>query len=314
MTAISALVCSRNRGAAVVDTIASILSNTHPDFELIFIDQSTNDDSEIAARAYLSDPRLKYVRSSAKGKGHALNLGLTETSGPIIAITDDDCTVPSNWLEMFEAIFARRDNVAVAYCNVAEGAHDTTAGFIPAYVAASDKILRTVIDLCGSRSIGAGTAVRRSMIEKLGGFDFLLGPGERFPGADDFDIKYRAVLAGYEVYDSAAFAVVHFGFRTWQQGREYARLNYLGVGAACAKPLKCGRLTFAVVPLFELVRHCLFPPLWDLLRLRKPQGVTRVTAFITGFIRGCGAPVDSASMLFIDTKPTEDRIRYASAT
>jgi glycosyltransferase involved in cell wall biosynthesis len=305
VAAISALVCTRNRGASIVDTISSILENTHPDFELVIIDQSANDETEIATRSYLSDKRLKHVKTNTTGKGRALNLGLGETSGSIIAITDDDCTVPSNWLEMFEEIFARNEKVAVAFCNVEKAEHDAAAGFIPAYVRESDKVVRTLIDICVTRGIGAGIAVRRSMMDNLGGFDSVLGPGARFQSADDFDIKYRAVLAGYEVYESAAFGVVHFGFRTWQQGYELSRRDYIGIGAACSKPLKCGRWRFLIVPLFEVFRFCLFPPLWDLLHLRRPRGITRLTSFTNGFIRGLLAPVDTASLRFVEPRQSE---------
>jgi Glycosyltransferases involved in cell wall biogenesis len=39
----TAVVCTRNRGATVTDAVRSILANDHPDFELIVIDQSTDD-------------------------------------------------------------------------------------------------------------------------------------------------------------------------------------------------------------------------------------------------------------------------------
>jgi glycosyltransferase involved in cell wall biosynthesis len=314
VTSISALVCTRNRGALIVDTISSILANSHSDFELVVIDQSTNDESEIAARRFMSDRRLRYVRSNASGKGRALNLGLNETRAPIIAITDDDCEVPTNWLQMYEPIFASRDRVAVVFCNVAAAEHDASAGYIPACVIYSDRILRSVIDLCTSRSMGAGIAVRRSLMAKLGGFDSMLGPGAPMSDADDYDIKYRAVLAGYEVYESAAFQVVHFGFRTWQQGRELSRRNYTGIGAACAKPLKCGHIGFVVVPLCETARHCLFPLVWDSLRLRKPRGLTRLMALASGLLQGLRAPVDKATLRFVEPGWPEDKIRYASHT
>jgi GT2 family glycosyltransferase len=297
---ISALVCTFNRGASIVDTVSSILAIDHPRFELVIIDQSTNDEAELATKCFRADRRFKFVRSKTVGKGEALDHGLKETTGELIAITDDDCTVPANWLEMFECIFAQHKKVAVCFCNVDAGQHDACAGFIPTYVRTSDKLLKNLRDMCGSRGIGAGIAVRRSMVEKLGGFDTMLGPGSRFPDGDDFDIKSRAILSGYEVYESAAFSVTHFGFRTWQQGRELTRRNYLGLGAAFAKPLKCGRWAFTIVLINELGRFIFWPLIWDLLRLRRTRGFTRFTAFVRGFIGGLSVPVDKATIRFID--------------
>ena len=86
-----------------------------------------------ALKPFGTDPRLRYVKSATIGKGDALNAGLRETKGSAIAITDDDCTVPPNWLETFASIFATHPKVAVAFCGVEAGEHDRTAGFIPDY-------------------------------------------------------------------------------------------------------------------------------------------------------------------------------------
>ena len=54
---------------------------------------------------------------------NALNAGLKETKGSVIAITDDDCTVPPKWLEKFASIFVTHPKVAVAFCSVEAGEH-----------------------------------------------------------------------------------------------------------------------------------------------------------------------------------------------
>lgn len=310
---ISALVCTFNRGPSIVDTVSSILAIDHPHFEFVIIDQSTNDEAEQATLCFRADPRFKFVRSKTVGKGEALDHGLKVTTGDLIAITDDDCTVPSNWLEKFQSIFAKHKNIAVCFCNVDPAQHDPSAGFIPHYVRKSDRLLRTLSDMCGSRAIGAGMAVRRSMVESLGGFDIMLGPGARFPDGDDFDIKSRAILAGYEVYESSTFSVTHFGFRTWQQGKELARRNYLGLGAAYSKPLKCGRWAFIVVLINELGRYIFWSPIWDILRWRRTGGFTRLTAFVSGFIGGLSVPVDKATMKFIDPRLQSDTAIHEEA-
>ena len=103
---ISALVCTCGRGGLVVDTVLSILANTHPNFELVVVDQSKDNETLEALKPFSTDPRLRYVKIATVGKGNALNAGLRETKGSVIAITDDDCTVPPNWLETFASIFA----------------------------------------------------------------------------------------------------------------------------------------------------------------------------------------------------------------
>ena len=108
-----------------------ILANTHPNFELVVVDQSKDDETLEALKPFGADPRLKYVKIATVGKGNALNADLTETKGSVIAITDDNCTVPSKWLEKFASIFATHPKVAVAFCSVEAGEHDPTEGFYP---------------------------------------------------------------------------------------------------------------------------------------------------------------------------------------
>jgi GT2 family glycosyltransferase len=284
----------------VVDTVSSILANTHPNFELVVVDQSKGNETQDALRPFSTDPRLRYLKIATIGKGYALNAGLRETKGTAVAITDDDCTVPPNWLETFASIFAAHPKVAVVFCCVEAGEHDRKAGFVPHYVFTGDRILTSMHDARQVQGLGAGIAVRRSIIEEIGGFDPMLGPGSRFPSCDDRDIAIRALLAGYHIYETSTMMVKHFGFRTWQQGRELARRDFLAIGAAYSKFLKCGHIELVYVPAYEFTKYALWPPFRDLLHLRSPRGIVRITAYLKGFMEGLRTPLDKATMRFVD--------------
>ena len=297
---ISATICTRNRCASVVDAISSLLSSDHRNFELVIVDQSTDDQTQKAIQKFLPDSRIKYIRSFTVGKARALNIGMRESRGDIVAITDDDCIVPTNWLGVMGSIFETHPRVAVAFCNVSGVTHDSTRGFIPAYTRRTDFLATTIQDKRLARGIGAGMAVRRSYLEKLGGFDDFLGPGGMFPSAEERDISIRALLSGYQVYETALVAVEHFGFRTWEQGKQLTRRDFVAIGAAYAKPLKCGRWDFLEVAVFDLLNEALLPPLKDMLKLRRPRGLARISSFVLGFYRGLVTPVDKTSIRFIE--------------
>lgn len=284
----------------MVDTVASILANTHPNFELVVVDQSKDNQTMEALMSFGADPRLRYLKSTTIGKGDALNTGLRETKGSTIVMTDDDCTVPPNWLETFASIFVAYPKVAVAFCCVEAGEHDRAAGFVPDFVRSGDRMLTTMHDARHVRGLGAGIAVRRDMIEEIGGFDHMLGPGSKFHDCDDRDIAIRALLARYHVFETSTIAVKHFGFRSWQQGPQLARRNFLGIGAAYSKFLKCGRIELMYIPAREFIKYALWPPIRDVLHLRQPRGIVRITAFAEGFIDGLRTPIDRATMLFVE--------------
>ena len=302
----------------MADTVRSILDIDHPAFELVIVDQSDNDDTFAALEPFLADPRVKYLHSKTVGKCAALNAGLSITRGLIVAITDDDCVVPPNWLEAFEVIFFKHEKVAVAFCVVEAVEHDKTRGFIPDYLRTGEAMLTSPHDARHVRALGAGIAVRRATIESLGGFDPLLGPGARFSDCDDRDIAIRALLAGYHVFETAEIQVKHSGFRTWEQGRELARRNFRGIGATHSKFIKCGRIPLMYIPAYEFMRYAVWPPVADLMNLRRPSGFVRITAFVEGFMEGIRTPVDPATLKFIDTqsctiKAQDPKVRPGSA-
>ncbi len=295
--AVTALVCTRNRPAAVVRALKSLLAGAPPALELIVVDQSDGDETR-AAVGGLSDARIRYLRSRRRGKGAALNEGLRAASGPIVACTDDDCQVPPGWAERMAERLKAHPSAALTFCNVVAASHDSTAGYVPDYVRRRSRLVRRFAATIAGHGLGAGMALRREIVLSLGGFDEAFGPGARFPSGDDWDIAGRLLLSGWHVYEAADIFVTHDGFRTFSEGREHARRDWIAIGAVCAKLLRARRLGALVLPLWEATVHALLPPLLDLLRLRRPRGKARIAGFAEGFLAGLRIPVDRRTLLF----------------
>lgn len=295
----TAAICTRNRGASILVAARSVLQSDHPNFRLVVIDQSTNDDSERALEPLRGDPRLVYVRTRSAGLSRARNEALRAANTDIVVFTDDDCEVPTDWLATMQQIFAEFPQVAVAFCSVHAGPFDETTGFVPAYECQGTRIIRDFVGKCTARGMGAGLAVRRSVVlDRLGGFDEMLGAGGLFPSCEDGDCAVRALLAGFEICETDRTHVMHYGFRSWEEGRELGKRDFGGTGAAYAKPLRAGRWDFAPVPLYELVVKAIWPPINDVLHLRRPRGVGRGLYFVGGLARGLAAPLDRERLMF----------------
>ena len=56
------------------------------------------------------------------------------------------------------------------------------------------------------------------VFEQVGGFDARLGAGSRFPAADDNDLGFRLLKAGYEIVYAPEPVVYH---RAWRPASEY---------------------------------------------------------------------------------------------
>jgi glycosyltransferase involved in cell wall biosynthesis len=294
---VTVLICTRNRGNSLVPTVRSILADPSCT-ELLILDQSSNDATECALADFRDDARLRYLRSTTRGKGLALNEGLRIARCEIVAITDDDCEVAPDWLLSHLEAFARYPHLALTYGNVLPVEHNPALGFIPTYYVPRDGLITNIWQKLPARGIGANTAVRRDVILQMGGFDPELCPGGVFHACVDRDMTIRCVLSGHAVYETRASNVYHYGFRNWEQGRTLACNAFYGIGAAHAKALKCGYGGAFVLMLWEFMVYALIPALLAAATLRRPFGVKRLLGFMRGVRDGWRFPMDRQHILF----------------
>jgi glycosyltransferase involved in cell wall biosynthesis len=276
-----------------------LLGANSEELELIVVDQSDGTDTEQALERFRSDPRFGYHRSKVHGKGAALNEGILMAKGSIVVCTDDDCEAPPGWIGGMARALESQPTAVVAFCSVVPVKHDATTGYVPAHELTESRLLRSVSAICGGLGIGAGMALRRDFALSMGGFDESFGPGARFPSADEWDIAMRALLSGKHVFETADLSIVHDGFRTFEEGRRHAERDWIALGALCAKPLRAGRYEAAVVTVWLFSTRALWPPMSDLLHLRKPRGAVRILSFLRGFGLGLRTRVDRATLRFI---------------
>jgi glycosyltransferase involved in cell wall biosynthesis len=297
---VSAIVCTRGRAAQAARAVASLLDTANGEraVEVIVVDQSDDALTEDALAALRSDGRLRYFRSSRRGKGAALNEGIVAARGTIVVLTDDDCIAPSGWVLDMARVLEAQPRAAIAFCRVVPVTHDPTQGYVPAYELKTSRTLRSIASAREGLGLGAAMAVRRDFVVAMGGFDEAFGPGGRFPSADEWDLCLRALLTGHHVYETPELEVVHDGFRTFAEGRTHARRDWIALGAVCAKPIRAGYWKATILPLTLFSRRALWPPIADALRLRRPRGLGRIQAFLSGFASGMLTPVDRQHLLF----------------
>ena len=295
--AVSALVCTRNRGDSLTPTVRTILACAGIE-ELVILDQSTNEDTAEALAPFLADPRLRYIHSDTAGLGRAHNLGLAACRADVVLITDDDCEVPPDWGEKFSAVFTENPRVAMAFCNTRAAPGDWPGGYIPTYERKGDLLLTRLRDRCKENPIGAGMAVRKSVIQALGGFDELMGPGAPITSHEEDDMALRCLLRGHCLFETDRTFVYHFGFRTVEESKALTFRNYHGTGGGMAKLLKCRQWPILTIAAHIVSATILLPLIGSLTRLQKPRVVSRITGFCKGFALALKMPVDSEKLIF----------------
>ena len=296
MNEITAVVSTRNRGAAIVETVESILENDHVSFKLIVVDQSDDNATRDALAQFLDRPQFVYRRSATRGLSAGRNEGIAYGQTEIVALTDDDCFVPREWLRSLQQAVASDSRIGVVFGTVLAGEHDRTRGFIPAYSCSQPCVVTTIREKHRIEGIGACMAIRRSVWSALHGFDDSLGAGARFKSGEDLDFAIRALLAGYRLYATPAASVIHNGFRTWAQGRRLIIGYLFGIGATFAKLVRCGQWQVVFLAWQLAIRWTFAGPVVDLGH--KPPRLLRLWAFLNGFRTGMLSAVDSEKGLY----------------
>jgi glycosyltransferase involved in cell wall biosynthesis len=210
---VSILICTFNRATRLARTLES-LSRTAPardySVELIVVDNNSTDTTAtvVANAAVHSTVPIRYEREPQQGKGFALNRGLTVSQGEVIALTDDDVDPAPDWLDRIVHLFRTYDVVFVGgkilpNWEVSPPAWLTTRGARDIWgpLALSDfgDDLFFYRDNPHQpyRPIGANMAVRRDVLQRVGGWRTDLGKVNNtlIPG-EDHEIYFRLHAAG----------------------------------------------------------------------------------------------------------------------
>lgn len=300
---ISAVISTRNRASVFEVAVLSILRNDHPDFEVIVVDQSSDGLTEAAFARFPADPRLHYRRSATTGRSAGLNAGIRDARGDLVAMTDDDCQVPPDWLRQIENAFALDRRIGIVFGNVLPAPQDRAAGCIPSYVRQQPFLARGIRDKNQVEGLGACMAVRRSVWQSLGGFDEMLGAGARFQAGEDGDLALRALLAGHRIHETPAVWLTHYGLRSWEQLPALIDGYWRGTGAMLAKPLKSGHWQMLPLLLRLVARWAVGSSTVGSSLGPRPRKIARLLSFCRGFLAGLACPVDRRTGRFAGPAP-----------
>jgi glycosyltransferase involved in cell wall biosynthesis len=241
------------------------------DFEVVIVDQSTDDMTEEAVRAEIHDARLRIVRSSLAGISNARNLGVMVTSAPIIAFTDDDCRPEPGWAGALLRVFVDDPGTALVFGRVHLLPDAHTHGYAASFEPGRRVIQGELPAPAGGFGIGANFAIRRPHLERLGGFDPLLGTGAPFFSAgEELDVMVRALHAGYRVVNAAECDVLHLGLRRGADIRTLTIGYQIATGAALGKHARLAGLS-GLRDLRRWVSFYLGQVAADVARLRRPR-------------------------------------------
>ena len=109
---VSAIIVSFNRSDDLRLSLQALIDSSHPNLEIIVVDNASKDDAVAVASAF---PGVKVIRNAENlGFAEANNIGLKHASGDYVALVNDDAVVAKDWVEKLVAFLEANPQAAAA--------------------------------------------------------------------------------------------------------------------------------------------------------------------------------------------------------
>jgi len=215
----SVVVCTRERPGQLKQCLASLQELSRKPDEIIVVDNAPRSDA--THQLVRQFPGLRYIQEPRPGLDAARNAGIRNTTGEIVAFTDDDAVLHPDWIAQISQGFKNPNVMAVTGLvlpaeleTLAQFLFETHWGFGRGYV---PKVFgRQFFKREQGRGvptweIGAGVnmAFRRAVFDQVGLFDERLDVGAAGCSGDS-EMWYRILSQGYACRYEPAAVVYHY--------------------------------------------------------------------------------------------------------
>ena len=247
MTPVSVVIPTFNRARRVRRAIASVLSQTHTDVEIIVVDDGSTDGTGRSLASF--GRRIEYRAHSAnRGVSTARNTGINAARHPLLAFLDsDDYWLPEKLAAQVDFHEEHPDAVASQTEEIwIRGGRRVNPG--RRHRKPSGDIFEPSLELCLVSP--SAVMIRRQILEDVGLFD------ESLPACEDYDLWLR-IACRYPIHLIQRPLVVKEGGRADQLSATYKGMDRFRI-QAMLKILRSGRLSAEQTraTLHELARKC----------------------------------------------------------
>lgn len=190
---VSVIVAARNEAAHIQNLIAALQAQTLPphQFEVIIVNDHSTDETAALVQPFTSN-RFKLivpqVSAHLSSKKKAIEAGVAAARGPLLVITDADCTPPPNWLEQM-LLFYRQKGAAFIVAPVRLQTGPSLLGvfqlldFIMLQGITAASVQAGAHSMCN----GANLAYEKKAFEEVGGFAGI----DKLASGDDMLLLYK---------------------------------------------------------------------------------------------------------------------------
>ena len=184
MPKVSVIITTYNRAQFLTEAIESVLNQSYQDFELIIIDDGSDDNTKEVLKPY--QDRLSYFYQKNSGISKSRNEGLSNAQGEYIAFLDSDDLWKRRKLEKQVGFLEKDEKHQMCYTDEIWIRSGVRVNPKKVHSKFSGWIFQHCIPLC---IISLSSAVmERKLFDQIGLFD------EGLPACEDYDLWLRASL------------------------------------------------------------------------------------------------------------------------
>jgi len=221
---ISVIVCTYNGSKSIKDTLESLTKLEYPNYEVIIVNDGSNDKTEEIAKEYCNKYGFSLITTENRGLSNARNTGLDSATGEIIAYLDDDACPDPNWLNYLALSFLKTNHAGIGGPNIAPEGDGIIADCVSHVPGNPSHVL--ISDEKAEHLPGCNMAFRKDSLKAVGGFD-----PQFWIAGDDVDICWRLQQRGWTLGFSPSAVVWHHRRDSissyWKQQFNYGKAEAL---------------------------------------------------------------------------------------
>jgi len=210
---VTILICTRNRPRELEGMLNSLLTPNarEPGWEVIIVDNGSTDDTPRVCDHFQAafPEKCRILVEARAGKSNALNAGLAHARGDVLALTDDDVLCDAGYISGIREVFTN-NSVDAAQGRVLldfEGGRPSWLNERSAALLSLRDFGDSMLDWDDNLT-GANMVVRRTVIERIGGFSPQIGAGAA-GFMEDSEFSWRLRRSGYKLIYAPQILVRH---------------------------------------------------------------------------------------------------------
>ncbi len=190
---VSVVVPAYNEARTILVSVETLLESSWPDLEVIVVDDGSSDGTAGQVQALAEAGRIRLIRQANAGKARALNAGIAAASGEVVVYTDADSLFLRDTVAQLVRWFADPSIDAVCGNDAPLRAGTALQRLLVITTHIGTGYVRRALSVIRCLPIISGNlgAVRRRVLEELGGFEPIWG--------EDLEFTWRLQLAGKRV-------------------------------------------------------------------------------------------------------------------